>query len=110
MSVSHSALKGKKLTAGLPNIHLQDIGKDKNGASAGEVAEKIMTSIKSGVSSVADVLNLDKLTGVITDKVAGAKQAASQGTARLVEKTKKTGSAVKEGFGKAGDKLKGLFH
>lgn len=98
VSISHSALKGKMLTSALPDIHLEDIGKEDEGATPAEVANEIMSSIKSGASSAASAVNLDKLTGAIR-----------HGTSGAIEKSKAVGSSVKEGVGKAVDKLKGLF-
>ena len=84
VSVSHKALKGKKmLTAPLPEIHIKDIGREEGGATPGEVAEKIISSVRSGATSAVATLNLDKV--------------------------KQAGGAIKESLGKAGEKLKGLF-
>ena len=91
ISVSHSILKGKTLSTVLPNVHLKDIGKDKGGASPGEVVKKVMGSITSGVGSAVGALKLDKIGGAV------------------LEKGKEAGKALTEGLGGAGDKLKGLF-
>jgi hypothetical protein len=91
VSVSHSFLKGKTLTVGLPNIHLQDIGKEENGASPGEVAEEVMDSIKSGVGTAVASLSLGKT-------FSGGADAVKEGAASVMDKAKG-----------AGDKLKGMF-
>jgi len=88
VSVSLKGMKGKKmLTTPLPEIHLQDIGKKEGGATSGEVAEKIIAGVRSSAVSAVAKLNLDT----------------------VVDKTKQTGTAIKEGLGEAGEKLKGLF-
>ncbi len=109
VSVSHALLKGKKLTAGLPDIHLEDIGKDKGGASPGEVVEQVMTKVKSGVTSAAGTLSLDKLPGAVADQLKSARQFAGKGAEKAVKTVKDVGGKVKQGLGKTGEKLKGLF-
>ncbi len=92
ISVSHRILKGKTLTAGLPRIHLQDIGKEENGASPAEVAEEIIGSIKSGVGTAVASLSLDKA-------IRGGANAVRQGASDVMDRTKA-----------AGEKLKGMFN
>ena len=88
VSVSLKAMNGKKmLTSPLPEIHLQDIGKKEGGATPGEVAEKIIAGVRSSAVSAVAKLNLDA----------------------VADKTKQAGTAIKEGLGEAGEKLKGLF-
>lgn len=89
VNLSATALKGKTVTTSLPDIHMKDIGKDKGGATPGEVAEKIMKQITSGATSA--VGSLKNLPGAVTDQLQGA------------------GGAVKDKLGEAGEKLKGLF-
>lgn len=91
VSVSHSILKGKALTVGLPNIHLKDIGKEENGASPGEVAQEVMGSIKSGVGTAVASLGLGS--------------AFSSGTKAV----KKGAASIMDSAKGAGDKLKGIF-
>jgi len=71
------------VTAPLHEIHLKDIGREEGGATPGEVVEKIIGSVRSESVSAVAKLNLDKV--------------------------KQAGGAIKEGLGKAGDKIKGLF-
>ena len=92
VSVSHSFLKGKTLSVGLPNIHLQDIGKEENGASPGEVAKEIMDSIKSGVGTAVASLSLG-------DTFSSGADAIKEGAANVMDKAKG-----------AGEKLKGMFN
>ncbi len=91
VSVSHSILKGKTLSVALPNIHLKDIGKNENGATPGEVAEKVMESIKSGVGTAVASLSLG-------DTLSGGVGAVKDGAGHLMDKAKG-----------AGEKLKGIF-
>ena len=76
VNVSATFLKGKKLSAPLPNIHLKDIGKDGGGASPAEVAKQLVDALakESGVAVTA--LDLNKLTGAVGKAAAGAVGAA----------------------------------
>ncbi len=71
VSVSAALLKGKKLSVPLPAIHLKDIGKDKGGASPGEVAEEIMAAVTDGATTAVGSLNISGLvegaTGMVKD-------------------------------------------
>lgn len=44
---------GDKLSLSMPNVHLRDVGKKSNGASAGEVVRAVWGSIAGGATSVA---------------------------------------------------------
>lgn len=115
ISVSAALLKGKKLSVPLPSIHLKDIGKDKGGASPGEVAEKIMASVTDGATKAVASLNI---SGLIKDASGMAKDAAKELGKNLP--TDAMGKAVGEGAGgatkaveegaeEAGKALKKLF-
>ena len=122
ISVSAALLKGKKLSVPLPSIHLKDIGKDKGGASPGEVAEKIMASVTDGATKAVGSLNISGLikdaSGMIKDVTKGATDAVkdlgknlpTDGIGKAIgggagDATK----AVEEGAEKAGKALKKLF-
>jgi hypothetical protein len=62
VSISATQLPGRTLSANLPAIHLQNIGKDKGGATPAEVAEKVLGAITSEASKVA-VADLQKSLG-----------------------------------------------
>jgi hypothetical protein len=62
-----AALAGKTVTAPLPDIHLKDIGKEKNGATPAQAFEQIFTSLYSKISA-------DSVTKVFND---GLKQLGS---------------------------------
>ncbi|MBI3452706.1 MAG: hypothetical protein HY057_07755, partial [Rhodospirillales bacterium] len=71
IGIGHTALKGRTLSAGLPAIHLKDIGKDNGGASPAEVIDKVMASIGGAAAKVAGA-DLDKALGTLRDTAAGA--------------------------------------
>ncbi|MEK7245524.1 MAG: hypothetical protein AAB223_05855, partial [Pseudomonadota bacterium] len=81
VGVSHAALQGRQLDVPLPNIHLQDIGKEKKGAAPEEVGERVMASISQGAKSAVDTLNLDKVLG----EAGQAAKGAAEGAAKALE-------------------------
>ncbi len=106
VNVSATMLKGKELSAALPDIHLKDIGKEKGGADPSEVVEKLVMAISQSAGKAVGTLDLDRIVGSVKDAVAGmkgqlegvkgsadsAKQAAEEGA-------KKLGGAFKKLFG-----------
>lgn len=109
VNVSAAFLGGKKLGSPLPTIHLKDIGKEEKGASAGEVADKVITAITGAAGKAVSSLNLGDLA-----KKAGVQIDALKGQAAdVMQKATEGGSgaadAVKEGASSAGDAIKGLF-
>lgn len=114
VNVSATALGGKTMTSPLPEIHLTDIGKDKGGADAGEVASKIMAALTDKVGGFVGSLDIsgvfdgmatvpDSLKGMAggaMDKAGEALKGVTSGDA-----AKGAGDAVKD----AGGALKKLF-
>lgn len=98
VNVSAAALKGKKITTKLPDIYLKDIGKDKGGATPGEVVEKIMARLTQGIGSAVGSLNLDQLLGGVSDIQKGLGSAA-----------KGAGEDLNKQLDETGKKLKSLF-
>ena len=92
-----AALGGKDISANLPRIEFNDLGKDSGGATAGEIAEKVVNVL------------ISKTTKAIADK--GLQQylgkSADEAKAELEKKAK---DALSDKLGdQLGDKLKGLF-
>ena len=83
ISITHPLLQGKTLDASLPNIHLHDVGKSSGGATPGEIAAKVASSIESAATKVS-APDLQKQLGSLKDLTTG-------------------------GASKVGDKVKGLF-
>ena len=133
VNVSATFLEGKTLSAPLPDIHLQDIGKDDGGASPGEVAEEVLASIKEGATGAVSGLGLDEMLGSVTEGVKGLTEGAGAaigetlqsvtggGAADSVgealegaggaagESAESLGSSIGEGAEEAGAALKSLF-
>ena len=102
VSVSATALGGKKLGAPLPDLHLKDIGKKKGGASPGEVIEQVLTAVSNSIGKSVGTLNLDSVLGVVEGGAKGALDAVQGGA-------KGATGAVEEGAKSLGGAVKGLF-
>ncbi|MFQ5930372.1 MAG: hypothetical protein ACE5MK_11790, partial [Acidobacteriota bacterium] len=105
VNVSATMLKGKQLSAPLPDIHLTDIGKQKGGAEPGEVVEKLVRAISQGAGKAVGTLDLDKVVGAAKEAVAGMKGE--------LERAKGTGTSAKDaaekGAKSVGDTFKKMF-
>jgi len=58
---------GKTLSSGIPDLHLRDVGKRSNGATAGEVAGQVWQALLRSTGNVAS-----KIGGAISDGARGA--------------------------------------
>jgi hypothetical protein len=90
--VSASMLKGKTLSASIPNIHLTDIGKKKGGATPGEVVDKVIGAIGQGTQKAVATLNLGKVADV-------AKEGAAKAKAEVEKVGKDVGGTLKKLLG-----------
>jgi len=100
-------LSDKQVSTDLPEIHLKDIGKKKNGASAAEVAREIFTALYGQITS-------PKVIGALNDqvkKLGGAAAEAVQGVAEegVKQATGAVESVGKEATGGITDTVKGLL-
>ncbi|MDD4615888.1 MAG: hypothetical protein PHW76_02065 [Alphaproteobacteria bacterium] len=68
VSIAQALLKGKKIEAQLPLIHLTNIGKNENGASPAEVAQIVLGAVTNASAQVA-TSNLAKELGTTIDNV-----------------------------------------
>ena len=113
VNISASFLGGKKLGAPLPDIHLKDIGKDKGGASPGELAGEIIGAIRRSTAKGIAPLGLDKMAGAVTEGLKGTAELlekGAKGSTEILEKgVKGTLGTVEEGVKGSGDALKKLF-
>lgn len=57
-NVSADILKSKTMLVQLPDLHLRDIGKKSNGATAGEAAKQVLGAITQSVTKATSSLNL----------------------------------------------------
>lgn len=102
IGVSASFLKGKEMSAPLPTIHLKDIGKKKNGATAAEVADQLLSEISKSATSVVSSLGVGKMMDAAKGAAGDAK--------KLLEGGGGDAKKMLDGAGKGvGDSLKGMF-
>lgn len=105
VNLSMAALAGKQVSAPLPDIHLKDIGKEKQGATPAEAFEKIFSSLYSS-------LNADVVTNVLNEglkQIGGIKEIGSAGLETGTKAADEAVNAAKDSADSATSKLKGLF-
>jgi hypothetical protein len=61
VDVSATFLRGQTMGASLSKIELHDIGKESGGATAGEVAQKLLSALTSAATDAVGKLNLEGL-------------------------------------------------
>ncbi len=102
VNLAIKGLKGKDLTASLPEIRLQNIGQQQGGATPAEVAKEVFSALYGKISSpdMKDVLqnNLSDMKG----QVSGLKTGAEKELDAAKEQTTQSMDAAKDSF-------KGLF-
>lgn len=106
INLSMAALAGKKITAPLPDIHLKDIGKEKNGATPAEAFEKIFNSLYSSISA-------DSVTQVFNDslkKLGNIKDLGATGLKSGEETAQKAVESASKGVESAAKGLKSMFN
>ncbi len=113
VGVSAAFLKGKALSAPLPDVHLKDIGKKEKGADPAAVAQKVIDSMTQGATSAVGALGLDKMMGDAAKAAGEAAKAMQQGAGDAAKAAKEgaesVGKALEKGAGEAGEGLKKLF-
>ncbi|MFO1188725.1 MAG: hypothetical protein U1E97_03835 [Alphaproteobacteria bacterium] len=57
VTVSASLLEGRKVSAGLPDIHMKDVGKGKGGATPAEVAQALIAQIEQSASKAVGAID-----------------------------------------------------
>jgi hypothetical protein len=93
VNISASLFGGKSMTVPLPDIHLKDIGKEKKGASPGEVVKSIIGALNKAIIKAVAPLDLGKVGDVAGKAVEGTKDVV-EGAAKGVT------DSVKGLFGK----------
>ena len=93
VNISASLFGGKSMTVPLPDIHLKDIGKEKKGASPGEVVKSIIGALNKAIVKAVAPLDLGKVGDVAGKTVEGTKDVV-EGAAKGVT------DSVKGLFGK----------
>jgi len=101
LELSVNGIGDKKISATLPDIHLKDIGKKKNGASPAEAFKEVFAALYGTITSpaVTDVLKKELTSiGANLDSLGG-------------DAIKKLGDTIgkEEGLKDVGKKVKGIF-
>ena len=94
---SATFLDGKALSAELPNIHLEDIGREDEGASPAAIAEQIIAALTAGTTGAVSSLGLEEIMGGAGKLLEGV----AEGTGELLE-------SVTGAFAAAGEALEGV--
>jgi uncharacterized protein involved in outer membrane biogenesis len=111
IGVSADFLQGKELNADLPTIHLKDIGKKSNGATAAEVTDQLMDEITKSATKVVSSLGVGKMMDAAKGALEGAEKMLKEGGAtKMLESGGGDAQKMLEGATKGvGDSLKGVF-
>ncbi len=104
IGVGADFLQGKAISADLPTIHLKDIGKESNGATAAEVADQLMSEISKSATKVVSSLGVGKMMDAAKGAMKGAEKMLKEGGGGDAKKmlegaTKGMGSSLKGVFG-----------
>lgn len=89
VDIASTALQGKGLNIPLPDIHLTDIGKEKGGATPGEVAKKVVGAVTQGVGKAVAKAGVGKVLGTAVGGVGQAAGAIEKGAKGTVDTLKK---------------------
>ena len=113
VSARASQLLDKKLTLDLPDVHLQDIGKDDGGASPAAVAQQMMDEMLGGITAS---LNSIDISGQLEGLAEGASAAAEEVQKQAEEVMEDVGGAASDATDaasdaadEAGETIKNLF-
>lgn len=109
IGVSADFLQGKELNSGLPTIHLKDIGKKSNGATAAEVAEQLMSEISKSATKVVSSLGVDKMMGAAKGALKDAEKMLGSEAGKMMKEGGGAGKALEDATKGVGDSLKGMF-
>jgi len=88
-----SSLSDKTMSAPLPDIHLTDIGKQKNGATPGEVTDKIIDALGKSVNTTVASVDTSMVLGEAKKEYAAAR-------GEIEQKGKAAAGGLKRLFGK----------
>ena len=83
VAVSASFLGGKDAGATIPEIHLKDLGKSDGGATAGEVAAKILDALSDAVIDVVADLDIEGMADALKGHGEGLLNKAGEGIKSL---------------------------
>jgi hypothetical protein len=105
VNVSAAMLKGQKLSAALPDIHLRDIGKQKGGADPSEVVEILVKAISQSSVKAVGTLDLNKVLGSAIGGAVPGMAGQLGGTTGSTESTQKAAEEGAKSLGGAFKKM-----
>lgn len=85
VAILHPLLQGKQLSAGLPTIHLTNIGKSEGGASPAEIADQLLGAITSSASQVASSDLVKQFGSNLKDAASGIVGAAKDNVGSQIQ-------------------------
>ncbi len=106
VNLTMAMLGGKEIAAALPDIHLKDIGKEKQGATPAEAFKQIFSSLYDSISS-------DSVTQVFNDglkQLGSLKDLGTSGLQTGGDAAKKAADSAAKSVESATEGLKGLFN
>lgn len=104
VNVSATFLDGKTLGSVLPDIHLEDIGREEEGASPAEIAEQIIAAITDGATGAVSSLGLEDMMNSAGEALEGV----AEGAGEMLEGVTEGGGEALEGVAEgAGEALEG---
>lgn len=107
VSVAASFLKGQSVGTSLPDIHLEDIGKDGGGATPAEVTERIISAITAQMNASVSALDIDGLVTTINDSAAKALEGGQDAAAGMADEATKAVEDATKGIGESINNLLG---
>jgi hypothetical protein len=108
VNVVASQFPDDKVTAGLPDVHLKDIGREGNGATPGEITQELMSEMLTRIGDAISRIDFSAMT----EKLSGGAQEAlsSLGAKSLESDIESLGQSIGEAAESAGEALEGLFN
>lgn len=109
VNVSLTALRGQVIPVPLPRLQMNDIGKEKEGASVKEVITTVLEAIAKSATEVvgASIDVLGKGAEAAGDLLKGGAEMGGDAARQAAEGVKDLGGSIGEGAGRALDKLGG---
>jgi len=106
VNVSATLAGGQTATVSLPDIHLKDIGKKQNGATAGEVAKAIVDALKIAILKAVISVDLQNIKDSATKVIEGTAEVVQDAMEGM---TQNIGETLQKGTEGVTDSMKGLF-
>ncbi|MCH7942899.1 MAG: hypothetical protein IIB67_06680 [Proteobacteria bacterium] len=107
VNISATFLDGKALSAELPDIHLEDIGREDEGASPAAIAEQIIAALTAGTTGAVSSLGLEEIMGGAGKLLEGVAEGAGELLESVTSGGEGAGEALEGVVEGAGEALEG---